>query len=158
MTQQAEPSRSELPLPDYDHLPIGSVQSRIRSLDSDGLAVLAAYERNHANRLPVMTLIEARLEMIQAQGGDAFGEYSLPEAILKLRQGVGRLIRTRADKGIVVILDPRILTKQYGQAFLRALPKCRRRGNCSGRCRRSIEPGCPTSAACARRRSSRARR
>lgn len=61
LTQQAEPSRSELPLPDYDHLPIGSVHSRIRSLDSDGLTLLAAYERNHANRLPVLTLIEARL-------------------------------------------------------------------------------------------------
>jgi ATP-dependent DNA helicase DinG len=74
--------------------------------------------------VPDHPLIEARLEMIQAQGGDAFSEYSLPEAILKLRQGVGRLIRTRGDKGIVVILDPRILTKQYGTAFLKALPKC----------------------------------
>jgi ATP-dependent DNA helicase DinG len=74
--------------------------------------------------VPDHPLIEARLELIQAQGGDAFSEYSLPEAILKLRQGVGRLIRTRQDKGIVVILDPRILTKQYGQAFLKALPKC----------------------------------
>src|SRR4029453_11126974 len=62
--------------------------------------------------------------LIEAQGGDAFTEYSLPEAILKLRQGVGRLIRTSQDRGIVVILDNRILTKSYGQAFLRALPKC----------------------------------
>ena len=44
--------------------------------------------------------------------------------ILELRQGVGRLIRTKQDKGIVVILDPRVLTKNYGNAFLRALPKC----------------------------------
>jgi ATP-dependent DNA helicase DinG len=44
--------------------------------------------------------------------------------ILELRQGVGRLIRTKQDKGIVVILDPRVLTKDYGSAFLRALPKC----------------------------------
>ena len=54
----------------------------------------------------------------------AFAEYSLPEAILKLRQGVGRLIRTKQDTGIVVILDPRIFTKSYGRAFLNALPKC----------------------------------
>ena len=54
----------------------------------------------------------------------AFRKCSLPEAILELRQGVGRLIRTKQDKGIVVILDPRILTKNYGNAFLRALPKC----------------------------------
>ena len=49
---------------------------------------------------------------------------SLPEAILKLRQGVGRLIRTTSDRGIVVILDNRIVTKPYGRAFMQALPKC----------------------------------
>ena len=64
------------------------------------------------------------MELIEAHGGDAFADYSLPEAILKLRQGVGRLIRTRQDSGIVVILDNRVLTKNYGAAFLRALPKC----------------------------------
>jgi ATP-dependent DNA helicase DinG len=74
--------------------------------------------------VPDHPLIEARLELIEANGGDPFAEYSLPEAILKLRQGVGRLIRTRQDKGIVVILDNRVLTKSYGKAFLRALPEC----------------------------------
>jgi ATP-dependent DNA helicase DinG len=74
--------------------------------------------------VPDHPLTEARLEQIEANGGDPFSEYSLPEAILKLRQGVGRLIRTKQDSGIVVILDPRILTKNYGQAFLKALPKC----------------------------------
>jgi len=74
--------------------------------------------------VPDHPLIEARLELIEANGGDAFSEYSLPEAILRLRQGVGRLIRTRSDSGIIVILDNRVLTKNYGQAFLRALPKC----------------------------------
>ena len=74
--------------------------------------------------VPDHPLIEAKLELIEAEGGDPFSEYSLPEAILKLRQGVGRLIRTKTDSGIVVILDPRILTKSYGNAFLRALPQC----------------------------------
>jgi len=74
--------------------------------------------------VPDTPLVEAKLELIQARGGDAFTEYSLPEAILKLRQGVGRLIRTTTDRGIIVILDNRIVTKPYGRAFMQALPKC----------------------------------
>jgi ATP-dependent DNA helicase DinG len=74
--------------------------------------------------VPDHPLIEARIEAIEARGGDAFGEFSLPEAVLKFRQGVGRLIRTQTDTGIVVVLDNRVLTKRYGQAFLDAIPKC----------------------------------
>ncbi len=75
--------------------------------------------------VPDHPLIEARLELIEANGGDPFSEYSLPEAILRLRQGVGRLIRTKRDRGIVVILDSRVVTKRYGSLFLDALPECR---------------------------------
>jgi ATP-dependent DNA helicase DinG len=74
--------------------------------------------------VPDHPLIEAKLELVESRGGDPFTEYSLPEAILKLRQGVGRLIRTKGDRGIIVILDNRIVTKPYGRAFLSALPKC----------------------------------
>jgi len=74
--------------------------------------------------VPDHPLIEARIEAIEARGGNSFGEFSLPEAILKFRQGVGRLIRTKTDTGIIVVLDNRILTKQYGRAFLDALPPC----------------------------------
>jgi ATP-dependent DNA helicase DinG len=74
--------------------------------------------------VPDHPLIEARIEAIEARGGNAFSEFSLPEAILKFRQGVGRLIRTKNDSGIVVVLDNRILTRRYGQAFLDAIPKC----------------------------------
>ncbi len=74
--------------------------------------------------MPDHPLIEAKLEAIEAAGGDAFQQYSLPEAILKLRQGVGRLIRAKTDRGIVVILDSRIVSKPYGRRFLAALPKC----------------------------------
>ncbi len=74
--------------------------------------------------VPDHPLIEAKLELVEARGGDAFTEYSLPEAILKFRQGVGRLIRTKSDSGIVVILDNRIVTRPYGRAFLKALPEC----------------------------------
>ncbi len=74
--------------------------------------------------VPDHPLTEAKLELVEERGGDPFTEYSLPEAILKLRQGVGRLIRTKSDHGIIVILDNRIVTKPYGRAFLQALPKC----------------------------------
>ena len=77
--------------------------------------------------VPDHPLVEAKLELVQERGGDPFTEYSLPEAILKFRQGVGRLIRTKSDHGIVVILDNRVVTKPYGRAFLDALPKCPRK-------------------------------
>ncbi len=73
--------------------------------------------------VPDHPLTEARLEQIEERGGNSFMEYSVPEAILKLRQGVGRLIRSKKDSGMVVLLDNRVLTKRYGQAFLRALPE-----------------------------------
>jgi ATP-dependent DNA helicase DinG len=79
-------------------------------------------------RLPFATpdqpLTEAKLEQITRSGGNAFSDYSLPEAILKLRQGVGRLIRNKNDHGIVAILDSRMVNKSYGKAFLQALPAC----------------------------------
>ena len=74
--------------------------------------------------VPDHPLIEAKLEYIEANGGDPFTEYSLPEAILKFRQGVGRLIRTKTDEGIIVILDNRVLSRNYGKSFLQALPRC----------------------------------
>jgi ATP-dependent DNA helicase DinG len=74
--------------------------------------------------VPDHPLIEARIEAIEARGGNSFKEFSLPEAILKFRQGIGRLIRAKTDTGIVAVLDNRILTKQYGQAFLASIPKC----------------------------------
>jgi ATP-dependent DNA helicase DinG len=74
--------------------------------------------------VPDHPLIEARLEAIEARGGNSFKEFSLPEAILKFRQGIGRLIRSKTDTGIVAVLDNRILTKQYGQAFLASIPQC----------------------------------
>lgn len=72
--------------------------------------------------VPDHPLTQARMEAIEAEGGNSFADYSLPEAILKLRQGVGRLIRSQEDKGMVVILDNRVLSKSYGKAFLKALP------------------------------------
>lgn len=76
--------------------------------------------------VPDRPLLEARLESIRKRGGNPFLEHQVPEAVLKLKQGFGRLIRSRTDRGIVVILDPRVLTKPYGRAFLDALPACPR--------------------------------
>jgi ATP-dependent DNA helicase DinG len=76
--------------------------------------------------VPSHPLLEARLEDIRRRGGNPFVDYQVPEAVIKLKQGFGRLIRTRSDRGIVVILDPRVLTKPYGRTFLKSLPDCRR--------------------------------
>jgi ATP-dependent DNA helicase DinG len=76
--------------------------------------------------VPSHPLLEARLEFIRNRGGSPFNEYQLPEAVIKLKQGFGRLIRTKTDRGIVVILDPRVLIKPYGRTFLDSLPACPR--------------------------------
>ncbi len=70
-------------------------------------------------------LVQARCERIAAEGGDWFADYALPVAIVQLRQGFGRLIRSRSDRGVVAILDARIRTRAYGARFLDALPSCR---------------------------------
>lgn len=75
--------------------------------------------------VPDHPLLEARVERIKERGGNPFMEYQVPEAAIKLRQGFGRLIRSRTDHGQVVILDPRIKTKRYGRVFLESLPPCR---------------------------------
>lgn len=74
--------------------------------------------------VPDHPLVQSRLELIARSGGNAFADYTLPEAVLKFRQGVGRLIRSTGDKGVVTILDSRVLTKSYGATFLRSLPRC----------------------------------
>ena len=71
---------------------------------------------------PSHPLTEARSDRIVNEGGNAFKELTIPEAVIKFRQGVGRLIRNKTDKGIVCILDSRMLTKPYGKSFMNALP------------------------------------
>jgi len=74
--------------------------------------------------VPDKPLLAGRLEQIKEHGGNPFHDYQLPSAILKFKQGFGRLIRSKTDTGIVVILDSRIVNKSYGLKFLAAIPKC----------------------------------
>lgn len=76
--------------------------------------------------VPTEPVAAARAERVQAMGRSAFAEYSLPRAVLKLKQGFGRLIRTQADRGAVVICDRRVASRSYGKVFLDSLPPVRR--------------------------------
>jgi ATP-dependent DNA helicase DinG len=73
-------------------------------------------------KVPDEPLTAARLERIEAQGGDGFRDYLLPNAALKLKQGFGRLIRSRTDFGVIVLMDHRIVTRSYGRTLLDSLP------------------------------------
>ena len=72
--------------------------------------------------VPTHPIAEARGEWIRSKGGNPFAEMNLPDALIKFRQGIGRLIRNKTDRGVVTVLDSRILYKSYGRHFLASLP------------------------------------
>lgn len=76
-------------------------------------------------RVPTEPILEARAEHITASGRDSFMEYTVPQAVIKFKQGFGRLIRSKDDRGAVLILDSRVLSKNYGRSFLKSLPETR---------------------------------
>lgn len=75
--------------------------------------------------VPSDPVVAARQRFIEDQGGSSFYEYSVPQAIISLKQGLGRLIRSTTDRGVLAVLDPRLRTKVYGKTFLKSLPPCR---------------------------------
>jgi ATP-dependent DNA helicase DinG len=96
-------------------------------VDVPGQALRALLIAKLPFRVPTEPITAAHCEAIVAQGGDPFVEYMLPHAALRLKQGFGRLIRSGTDRGVVVIADPRIVTKGYGRGLLEALPPARRK-------------------------------
>ncbi|MDQ3666979.1 MAG: DEAD/DEAH box helicase [Acidobacteriota bacterium] len=75
--------------------------------------------------VPTDPIVAARQRYIEDEGGSSFFEYSVPQAIISLKQGLGRLIRSTTDRGVLAVLDPRLRTKAYGRTFLKSLPPCR---------------------------------
>jgi ATP-dependent DNA helicase DinG len=75
--------------------------------------------------VPTDPIVAARQRHIEDEGGSSFFEYSVPQAIISLKQGLGRLIRSTTDRGVLAVLDPRLRTKSYGRLFLKSLPSCR---------------------------------
>jgi ATP-dependent DNA helicase DinG len=74
--------------------------------------------------VPTDPIVAARQRYIEDEGGSSFFEYSVPQAIISLKQGLGRLIRSTTDRGVLAVLDPRLTTKAYGRLFLKSLPQC----------------------------------
>jgi len=70
-------------------------------------------------------VVSARIERLRSRGQNPFGEYQVPVAVLMLKQGLGRLIRTTTDRGILAVLDSRLLSRSYGRRFLESLPPAR---------------------------------
>ncbi|MBP7866954.1 MAG: DEAD/DEAH box helicase [Acidobacteria bacterium] len=127
LLRQGSADRHRL-LEDFKALPkavLFAVDSFWEGVDVKGRALRSVIIVKLPFQVPTEPLVEARLEKIKRDGGNPFSAYSLPHAVLKLKQGFGRLIRSHADWGMVLICDHRVMTKPYGREFLDALPRLR---------------------------------
>ena len=106
---------------------VSSLQQTLsgRGVDTPGDSLRLVILTKLPFRVPSDPVYQARIEAIEKRGGNAFRELSLPEAVMKFRQGFGRLMRRKTDRGAVIVLDSRILRKSYGGIFLRSLPETR---------------------------------
>ena len=109
-------------LKEGDHTVVFGAQSFWEGVDVAGAALSCVV----LARLPFAQVgdpvVEARSEKIDREGGSSFRDYALPEAVIKFRQGFGRLVRTQSDRGVVIVTDPRIVTKNYGATFRKSIP------------------------------------
>jgi len=93
-----------------------------QGVDVKGEALSAVIIDKLPFQVPSDPLVAARAGNIERSGGNAFSEYQVPNAILRLKQGFGRLIRSKSDRGILAILDGRLTTRPYGRLFLASMP------------------------------------
>jgi ATP-dependent DNA helicase DinG len=124
MMQGADLSRSEITrrMRDLGNAIVFGTDSFWTGIDVPGNALSQVIVTRLPFEVPTHPVLEARAEKIRDAGGSAFGELTLPDALIKFRQGIGRLIRTSGDRGIVTVLDARTLAKSYGRQFIDSLP------------------------------------
>ena len=104
---------------------VKSFAEKVGAMDVPGEALQCVILPKLPFRVPTEPIQEARAEAIDAAGGNSFMEFTVPQAVIKFRQGLGRLIRRKSDRGAIVVLDRRIVTKHYGRVFLESLPEMR---------------------------------
>lgn len=138
LMRQGEAPRGELiaAFQSGDGIVLCGTDSFWEGVDVPGLALSCVVLARLPFRVPTEPVVAARMELVEREGGSSFQRYSLPQAVIKLKQGFGRLVRRGDDGGAVVILDRRFLTRNYGRIFREALPRC---AECFGRGEEVIE-------------------